>query len=173
MRKTATIVGLALIGAFGGMQGGMGHVSAQAASPPSTGDAIVQTALSLVGTHYVGTSSGRSPQTGFSDVGFVAYVYNQNGIKLHINWNANNGYVRLPKDGPAVQQSRLQPGDLVYFKNTIFAGLSHVGIYVGDGKFIHAEWYGYGVTVTSLSADPRDGSYWSTHYLSANRPWTG
>lgn len=62
-----------------------------------------------------------------------------------------------------------QPGDLLVFRNTVRAGLSHVGIYVGNGTVVHSEWYGYGVTVTSLSNDPRDGWYWTDHFLAANR----
>lgn len=64
----------------------------------------------------------------------------------------------------------LQPGDVVYFSNTIWLGLSHAGIYIGNGQFIHAEWYNVGVTITSFTADPHDWSYWQGHYATANRP---
>jgi cell wall-associated NlpC family hydrolase len=47
--------------------------------------------------------------------------------------------------------------------------MSHVAIYVGNGTFVHAEWYGYGVTVTAFTNDQRDGRYWDDHYLAANR----
>jgi uncharacterized protein YgiM (DUF1202 family) len=69
--------------------------------------------------------------------------------------------------------SDLQPGDVLFFQNTVWAGLSHTAIYVGGGRFIHAEWYNRGVVTSSFTNDPVDGNYWTEHYLGANRPWTG
>jgi cell wall-associated NlpC family hydrolase len=178
MRKTVAIVGLALISAFAGMAGGAQRASAQTSGSPVTGAVIVQTALKYLGAPYTGTTTARYPSTGFSDVGFVVYVYNQNGIRLHINWARLGGgplaiYHRILADGPKVKMADLQPGDVVYFKNTAWAGLSHIGIYIGDGKFVHAEWYNRGVTVTALTGDSVDGNYWTGRYDTANRPWSG
>jgi cell wall-associated NlpC family hydrolase len=178
MRKTAIIVALALIGAFGSMTGDTHHVKAQVSSPSGTGAAIVQTALKLVGAPYVGAIvRGRNPSTGFNDAGFVAYAYNRNGIRLHISWNNSEYgltaiYQRILRDGPMVERADLQPGDVVYFQNTVWTGLSHVGIYIGGGMFVHAEWYNRGVVVSSFTHDPVDGSYWTGKYLTANRPWS-
>jgi len=69
--------------------------------------------------------------------------------------------------------SNLLPGDILFFSNTIWNGISHAGIYIGGGKFIHSEWYGKGVRVTSFYNDPADGNYWIQHYTTANRPWQG
>jgi cell wall-associated NlpC family hydrolase len=63
-----------------------------------------------------------------------------------------------------VSLADLQPGDLVFFKNTYRRGISHVGVYAGRNKFIHASNSRLGVTVTPLS-DP----YYQLHYAGARR----
>jgi uncharacterized protein YgiM (DUF1202 family) len=74
---------------------------------------------------------------------------------------------------PAVSFSDLQPGDVLFFQNTVWTGLSHTAIYIGGGRFIHAEWYNRGVVISSFTNDPVDYNYWQGHYLGANRPWAG
>jgi len=66
--------------------------------------------------------------------------------------------------GDRVLRTDLEPGDLVFFQNTYMAGISHGGIYVGDGEFIHANSPGSGVIVSSLS-----DSYWANHWAGATR----
>ncbi|HKG25870.1 MAG TPA: NlpC/P60 family protein, partial [Thermomicrobiales bacterium] len=66
--------------------------------------------------------------------------------------------------GRSVSQSALQPGDLVFFQNTYTWGLSHVGIYIGNGQFIHAENESTGVVISSLSS-----SYYSSRWYGAVR----
>jgi cell wall-associated NlpC family hydrolase len=68
--------------------------------------------------------------------------------------------------GPRINRANLQPGDLVFFQNTYKSGLSHVGIYIGGGRFINAEDVGKGVRVASLN-----DSYWGPRYFGASRPW--
>jgi cell wall-associated NlpC family hydrolase len=170
MRKTTAVVTAAMVNVFAAMAGGSFHGIASASGPAASGTAIVQTALKYVGSPYTATGSG--PRTGFNDVGLVRYVYRQNGIPLHIRVSSK-AYKRMLADGPRIGMADLQPGDLVFFKNTVFTGISHVGIYMGDGEFIHAEWFNRGVTVSLLSNDPTDGNYWATHYKTANRPWAG
>ena len=66
--------------------------------------------------------------------------------------------------GKNVKKSKLKPGDLVFFKNTDGKGLTHVGICLGGGKFIHAENEKTGVVVTPLSS-----SYYTDHWAGARR----
>ncbi len=67
--------------------------------------------------------------------------------------------------GRPVAPGDIRPGDLVFFANTAGPGITHNGIALGDGRFIHARSEGYGTVITSL-ADP----YWSRHYAGARRP---
>lgn len=168
MRKTQAAVTLAIVGILGGI--GTHAPLAKASTPSLSGTAIAHTALKYLGLHY--DRNGTSPQTGFNDLSFVRYVYARRHIALRAG-AAGHVYSRLLKDGPRVVMANLEPGDILFFKNTVFSGLSHVGIYLGGGKFVHAEWFNYGVTVTSLENDARDGNYWAKHYVTANRPWSG
>jgi len=116
---------------------------------------------------YPYTATGNSPSTGFSCIGFVSFVYRSNGIPLPGDLGSALAYA------PQVPFSDLQAGDILYFQNTVWAGLSHAAIYLGGGKFVHAEYYGYGVRISSFNNDPKDGNYWIGKYLGANRPWNG
>jgi cell wall-associated NlpC family hydrolase len=66
--------------------------------------------------------------------------------------------------GSHVRRNGLQPGDLVFFKNTYQHGLSHTGIYIGDGQFIHAENESTGVRISDLDSD-----YYSSRWYGAAR----
>ena len=68
------------------------------------------------------------------------------------------------KQGTYVPKSELKPGDIVFFQNTYKAGISHVGIYVGDGKFIHAPQSGQVVSYADLNSN-----YYTSHYYGARR----
>jgi cell wall-associated NlpC family hydrolase len=96
-----------------------------------------------LGARYV--FGGTSP-AGFDCSGFVWYL-----------WGQLNG-------GPRVALSALQPGDTVFFANTYMPGLSHAGIYIGGGRFIHASDESSGVKISSLS-----DSYWGPRYIGASR----
>lgn len=87
-------------------------------------------ALSLLDTRYV--SGGRGPATGFDCSGLVAYVY-QAGAGLTLKGSAAD----LGRLSRPIARERLQAGDLVFF-NTLGARHSHVGVYVGEGRFVHA-----------------------------------
>ncbi len=115
---------------------------------------VVDTAMEFIGVPYLW---GGSTPAGFDCSGFTQYVFKQHGIT--INRTTSTQY----QNGTYVSKSSLQPGDLVFFQNTYKEGISHVGIYAGDGKFIHAS-SSAGVTVSSM-----DNSYWSSRYYGARR----
>ncbi len=100
-------------------------------------------ALSLLDTRYAW--GGRGPAMGFDCSGLVSHVYKEAaGLKLRGS-SADLGKLSRPVD-----TARLQPGDLVFF-NTLGARHSHVGVYVGDGRFVHASNERTGVRMDSLS----------------------
>lgn len=116
--------------------------------------AVVAHAKQLLGIPYVW--GGTTPK-GFDCSGLTQYVYAQSGISLP------RTTTEQVQQGTYVPKSELQPGDLVFLQNTYRSGVSHVGIYIGDGKVIHAS-SSKGVTASSLS-----GSYFAKHYHSARR----
>ena len=115
---------------------------------------VVRTALAYRGSRYARGGTGRG---GFDCSGFTRYVYSRFGIKLPHSSAAQAG------TGTPVSKDDLQPGDLVFFQ-TGRRGISHVGIYIGDGKFVHASNHGRGVTVDSLGS-----SYYGSRYRGARR----
>jgi cell wall-associated NlpC family hydrolase len=113
-------------------------------------------ALAHLGTPY--RAGGLSPQTGFDCSGLVAYVYWQ-GAGLALPRNTFD----LSRLGEPVERTALRPGDLVFY-NTQRREYSHVGIYLGEERFIHAPSSGGEVRVESLRA-----GYWSRRYNGARR----
>ncbi|GAC1524045.1 MAG: hypothetical protein NVS2B16_32460 [Chloroflexota bacterium] len=162
MRKSVLALALALIMSIDALPAGSAFASRSAAGTVS-GSSIVATAMQYLGYPY--TTVGNSPATGFSCIGFVSYVYQANGIPVPDNLGGALGY------GPSVAFSNLMPGDVLFFQNTVWYGVSHAAIYLGGGRFIHAEWYNRGVVISSFSGDPVDGDYWMAKYLGATRPW--
>jgi cell wall-associated NlpC family hydrolase/nucleoid-associated protein YgaU len=119
------------------------------------GGAVVSAAMKHLGARYV--FGGTSP-AGFDCSGFVWYVHKALGKPVSRGlWGQLNG-------GPRIALSALQPGDTVFFANTYMPGLSHAGIYIGGGRFIHASDESSGVKISSLS-----DSYWGPRYIGASR----
>jgi murein DD-endopeptidase / murein LD-carboxypeptidase len=117
-------------------------------------DKVVEYAKRFLGVDYV---FGGSSTSGFDCSGFTMYAYKSVGINLPhtASGQANFGIV--------VSKDELVPGDLVYFE-TYKSGISHVGIYIGSGKFIHASsGKGY-VTINNLS-----DTYYTTRFRGATR----
>ena len=120
------------------------------APPPSSHSSVVSIALQYLGVPYVW--GGASP-SGFDCSGLTMYAYAKVGVYLPHNAAMQYGM------GTPVSRSQLAPGDLVFFN-----GLSHVGIYIGGGRFVHAPHTGDVVKISSLS------EYWySATYVGARR----
>lgn len=113
-------------------------------------------ALSFIGVRY--KWGGNSPDTGFDCSGLIRYVYSQiTGQALPRNAND------LSHVGETVDRAELQPGDLVFF-NTLRKPFSHVGIYLGDSRFLHAPSRGGAVEIVDMSQ-----RYWQSRYNGARR----
>lgn len=114
-------------------------------------------ALSLVGTPY--KYGGNLPETGMDCSGFVSHVYGQiAGIQLP------RSSQEISRHGTALEPVDLQPGDLVFF-NTLDRAFSHVGVYVGENRFIHASSSQTGTVMMSDMNQP----YWSKRFDGARR----
>ena len=118
--------------------------------------AATDDALALIGVRY--KRGGTSPETGFDCSGFVGHVFRE-GMGLILPRTSRE----ISKEGQAIRKNELQPGDLVFF-NTMRRTFSHVGIYLGEGQFIHSPRTGGKVRIE----DMRD-SYWAKRYEGARR----
>ena len=116
---------------------------------------VVQVAESYAGSRYV---SGGSSPSGFDCSGFTQYVYGKCGKKI-----SRTSYTQA-NEGTAVSKSELQPGDLLLFHYYGSSSIGHVGIYVGDGKFIHAANSNRGVVYDSITS-----GYYADNYAGARR----
>ena len=115
---------------------------------------IVKTAKQYIGVPY--RWGGESPQTGFDCSGLTMVVYRLNGLDLprssRQQW----------KTGRPVKRSRLERGDLVFFATSGRQRVSHVGIYTGNGNFLHAPRRGRKIEIATLS-----NTYYKKRYLGA------
>lgn len=117
---------------------------------------LVGTAMGFLGVPY--RRGGNSAATGFDCSGFVRAIYSQT-VGLVLPRRADEQANATQK----IEKQDLQPGDLVFF-NTMRRTFSHVGIYVGEGKFIHAPRTGATVRVESMQTP-----YWSRRFDGARR----
>ena len=129
--------------------------STNATTGSATGTQILAEAKKYLGTPYV--YGGASP-SGFDCSGYVFYVLKQLGYSPY----------RTPADqykqGTYVAKSDLQVGDIVFFAGTYASGISHVGIYAGNGQFIHSPNSRSVVSYSDLTS-----GYWAQHYYGARR----
>ena len=118
-------------------------------------EALLQTLL-VLGVDY--QNGGNSPASGFDCSGLVAHVFREAyGIKLPHNSLSQS------KLGARISLAELRAGDLVFY-NTLNRPYSHVGIYVGDGRFVHAPKTGAQVRVEQIGA-----GYWMKRFDGARR----
>lgn len=120
----------------------------------STGDKIVATAKSLIGTPYL--FGGTTPQ-GFDCSGLVYYSYQSLGIRVPRMTN------QLARQATTLKRNELKPGDLLFFQ-TSGNKVSHVGIYAGKSQFIHAPKSGKSVSYANI-----EKPYWRERLVKAGR----
>ncbi len=119
-------------------------------------ETLINNAMQLIGVRY--RWGGNTPQSGLDCSGFVRYVFNDTFGFLLPRKSA-----QMSKVGLEIGKEELRPGDLVFF-NTMRHAFSHVGIYVGNNKFIHAPSKG-----KSIRVDDMTKVYWEKRYNGARR----
>lgn len=123
--------------------------------------ALIGLAMKLRDIRYV--RGGHDPSTGFDCSGFVRYVF-AHAVGLELPTNSASQFVA----GLAVKRADMRPGDLVFFRTAGRGGrgrISHVGIYIDNGQFIHSPSRGKTVRVDNLQE-----AYWAKRFAGAKRP---
>jgi len=147
-KKIIAIFSLTVVLAAGTFAG-----NTEAASTVASNE-IVSSAKNLIGIKY---RYGGTTKAGFDCSGFIGYIYKSNGVDLP------RTAAGMYSTGESVKKANLAVGDLVFF-NTSGKGVSHVGMYIGSGKFIHAS-TSKGVKVDKLN----DPYYWGNKYVGAKK----
>lgn len=132
------------------------NVQTHEAGSPAIVRKLTSYADSLIGTPY--KYGGHSPKSGFDCSGFVDYVF-RHSAHVSLPHNAQ----KISRHGLAVQMSQLREGDLVFY-DTNNQAFSHVGIYLGNNRFIHAPSSGGRVRTENMHE-----AYWEKHYNGARR----
>ncbi len=117
---------------------------------------VIEAAQDMLGVPYL--YGGTSPNRGFDCSGLVQYAYSQAGIRVP-RTTGEQYRAALP-----IKRHALRPGDVIFFRTHGRRFVSHVGIYLGDGQFIHAPSSGKQVSIDNLQDD-----YWRRHYTSGGR----
>jgi cell wall-associated NlpC family hydrolase len=125
-------------------------------SPTSRAGELVVNALGLLGISY--RLGGNTPASGFDCSGMVRYVF-QNAVGLSLPRRAEE----ISRVGKKISRDELKPGDLVFYR-TLRRAFSHVGIYLGNNRFIHAPSSGGAVRVDDMGEH-----YWSVRFTGARR----
>lgn len=142
---------------FGAIGGGFDVGGVNAPYNAGTGNAIADTAAAWNGKHYKPGQSARCAD-------FVSTMIMQSG-KAPAGFKPQMSCSELQKYGTPVGSDQLKPGDMVFFGNTYKAGqYTHVGIYLGDGKFVHRPGADKPVKVDNLNSN-----YYKSHYSGARR----
>ncbi|TAL83866.1 MAG: peptidoglycan endopeptidase [Rhodanobacter sp.] len=120
--------------------------------------ALIALAMKLRHIRYV--RGGHDPATGFDCSGFVRYVF-AHAVGMQLPTNSIGQFRASLK----VKRADMKPGDLVFFHTEGRRRISHVGIYIADGRFIHSPTTGKSVEISSLH-----NAYWARHFAGAKRP---
>lgn len=145
----------ALLAAAAALAGCSTAPVARVDSSPSAAERAASVAAKMVGKRY--RFGGESPSTGFDCSGLVQFSYRQAGIAVPRSTEQQLRYAR------AVKRSSLRRGDLVFFDQE-GKKHSHVGIYLGGGRFVHAPSSGKQVRIDRL-----DSRYWQAHLSAVRR----
>jgi cell wall-associated NlpC family hydrolase len=151
--RSILLLSLLLLGACASTKN---NVQAHEAGSTAIVKKLTSYAWSLIGVPY--KSGGNSPKTGFDCSGFVGHVF-QHTASVSLPHEAQ----QISRHGLKVQSSQLREGDLVFY-DTNDQAYSHVGIYLGNDRFIHAPSNGGSVRVEDMKLD-----YWRKHYNGARR----
>ncbi|MCS6766549.1 MAG: C40 family peptidase [Candidatus Protistobacter heckmanni] len=130
--------------------------TSMATSVASKAGDLVLSALSMIGVRY--RFGGNTPDSGLDCSGFVRYVFNDT-----LGFLLPRRSAEMSKVGETISSNELKPGDLVFF-NTMRHAFSHVGIYIGDNKFVHAPSRGQEIRIDDMKQ-----AYWSQRYNGARR----
>ncbi len=120
-------------------------------------DELIGSAMGLLGIAY--RYGGTSVATGFDCSGFMQHIF-----RRAMGINLPRTSAEQARMGSPVSRSELQPGDMVFFRTLGGSRISHVGLYIGNDRFIHAPRTGKNIEITSLSH-----KYWSGKYAFARR----
>jgi len=171
-RGVSAVLGISVRGGGGGGgrergrrgDGYVGPPELAAPLPPATisGNAVdvVQTAIESLGTPYIW---GGTADNGFDCSGLIQYAYGQHGIRLP---RMSRDQARAGAEVAPVVDA-LRPGDVLLFSARPGAGVTHVGMYVGDLKFIHSS--NRGVKLSRLDPQDPEGAYWLDRWVGARR----
>lgn len=133
------------------------HASARSHAGSGNADELIGSAMGLLGVAY--RYGGTSVSTGFDCSGFMQHIF-----KRAMGMNLPRTAAEQAQLGSAVSRSDLQPGDMVFFRTLGGSRISHVGLYIGNNRFIHAPRTGKNIEITNL-----DHKYWGSKYAFARR----
>ncbi len=118
---------------------------------------LIMNAMGLLGVAY--RFGGNDPTKGLDCSSFMQYIFKQ---AMNVNLPRTTG--EQVQVGSAVSRSDLQPGDMVFFATAGGRRVSHVGMYIGNNRFIHAPRTGKNIEITDMGM-----KYWDTRYVTARR----
>lgn len=135
----------------------LGGVNSAAQQNRSGADQLIGSAMGLLGVAY--RYGGTSARTGFDCSGFMQHIF-----RTAMGINLPRTAAEQARMGESVSRSELQPGDMVFFRTMGRGRISHVGLYIGSDRFIHAPRTGKNIEITRLSH-----KYWGAKYAFGRR----